>query len=136
MYQDDFDDNNESINVPYFPNKVTQIDPILFIDIDEDGRFLISKKAVQYLQQIQNEISIVSIVGPYRTGKSFLLNRFAGVQRGFELGNSTNPCTKGIWIWGITQNEGQTILLLDTEGLKIKMPMLDYQFYPVSQVRL
>lgn len=37
---------------------------------------------------------------------------------GFTLGNTTLPCTKGIWIWGrplIVDN--QAILILDTEGL-------------------
>lgn len=37
---------------------------------------------------------------------------------GFSLGNTTLPCTKGIWIWGrplIIDN--QAILILDTEGL-------------------
>jgi len=73
------------------------------------------------------------VVGPYRTGKSFLLNRFAGtgkmidlnlkikkgMQKGFALGSSTNPCTKGMWIWGkpIRLSENLHLLLLDTEGL-------------------
>ncbi|CAD8209805.1 unnamed protein product [Paramecium octaurelia] len=92
--------------------------PILFIDIDEDGKFLMSKKAVQFIQAIETNIAIISIVGQYRTGKSYLLNRFAGQQTGFTLGSSTNPCTKGIWIWGKrVESDNLTILLLDTEGL-------------------
>ena len=41
-------------------------------------------------------LAVISVIGPYRTGKSFLLNRFAGKQKGFEIGNSTNACTKGM----------------------------------------
>ena len=37
----------------------------------------------------------------YRTGKSYLLNRvILNRQRGFGVGPTVNPCTKGIWIWG------------------------------------
>lgn len=47
------------------------------------------------------------------------MNRFAGYQKGFELGSSTNPCTQGIWIWGkpLRLDDNTSLLLLDTEGL-------------------
>ena len=64
-------------------------------------------------------MGIICVAGPYRTGKSYLLNRFAGTQKGFEIGPSTNPCTKGIWIWGepIKISPDFHIVLMDTEGL-------------------
>ena len=67
------------------------------------------------------KIGVICIAGPYRTGKSFLLNRFAGNQKGFEIGMSTNPCTKGIWIWGspLQISNDFSIILMDTEGLSI-----------------
>lgn len=68
---------------------------------------------------IDKKIAVVSVAGPYRTGKSFLLNRFAGQQYGFALGASTNPCTEGLWIWGepIDLDAETCVLLIDTEGL-------------------
>jgi GTPase Era involved in 16S rRNA processing len=90
------------------------------MDIDENGKFIVSKKAINLLSSIETQIAIISIAGQYRTGKSFLLNRFAGQQRGFAIGPSTNPCTKGIWIWGepIQISENLSVILLDTEGLR------------------
>ena len=74
---------------------------------------------------------MVTVVGPYRTGKSFLLNRFAGLQSGFEIGPSTNPCTKGIWIWGkpIKISEEISVVLMDTEGLSKKHKSLFLMLY-------
>lgn len=74
---------------------------------------------------------MISVVGPYRTGKSFLLNRFAGLQSGFEIGPSTNPCTKGIWIWGkpIKISDDISVILMDTEGLSIDIFHFCQKFY-------
>lgn len=45
------------------------------------------------------KVSVVAIAGPYRTGKSFLANRLLNQSKGFEIGSTTQACTKGIWIW-------------------------------------
>ena len=39
--------------------------------------------------------------------------------KGFAIGPTTNPCTKGIWIWNkpIYLSENNVMILLDTEGL-------------------
>ncbi len=63
------------------------------------------------------------MAGPYRTGKSFLLNRLIGKSgpnvAGFEIGSTVQSCTKGIWVWGrpIKVNDDMHAILLDTEGL-------------------
>ena len=38
---------------------------------------------------------------PYRTGKSFFVNRVLLDQKkgGFQVGPTINPCTKGLWLW-------------------------------------
>jgi len=38
---------------------------------------------------------------------------------GFAIGPTTNPCTKGIWIWSkpVRLNETTDMIILDTEGL-------------------
>ena len=59
------------------------------------------KETVEYLKTFEGNIALCSIVGKYRTGKSFLLNRIMELNglKGFRVSSSTNACTKGIWIW-------------------------------------
>lgn len=39
--------------------------------------------------------------------------------KGFEIGPTTMPCTKGIWIWSepIELTNDTVLLIVDTEGL-------------------
>ena len=147
--------SEKDLEVRYVVNE-----PILLLNIDDSGKILLNKKALTMLKHIKTNIACISVVGPYRTGKSFLLNRFLGnffscsfykktlklinkmsffllfssfslfysfkylilgTQNGFEIGPSTNPCTKGIWIWGkpLKFDENLSIILIDTEGLGI-----------------
>lgn len=66
-------------------------------------------------------MAIVCVAGPYRTGKSFLLNTLVGRQEeraGFQVGGSIRACTKGIWLWGEPVKKGDsTYLFMDSEGL-------------------
>jgi hypothetical protein len=67
-------------------------------------------------------LGIISIVGKYRTGKSFFVNRVLLDQKkgGFQVGPTINPCTKGLWLWKKTiaspNNPDMDIILIDTEG--------------------
>ena len=38
---------------------------------------------------------------------------------GFAIGPSTNPCTKGIWMWNkpVRLNDTTDMIILDTEGM-------------------
>lgn len=54
-------------------------EPILLLNIEDSGKVLLSKKAMQIIKSIKTNIAIICVVGPYRTGKSFLLNRFLGI---------------------------------------------------------
>uniref|UniRef100_A0A673LNH1 Guanylate-binding protein 1-like n=1 Tax=Sinocyclocheilus rhinocerous TaxID=307959 RepID=A0A673LNH1_9TELE len=77
------------------------------------------KDAIEFLSRINEPVVVVSVVGLYRTGKSYLMNRLAGQQSGFALGNTIESKTKGIWMWCVPHpcKEGHTLVLLDTEGL-------------------
>ena len=95
--------------------------------IYENNKFIIPKEAKNLLANLPyKNISIISLVGKYRTGKSFLLNRvLLNIQSsGFGVGPTFKACTKGIWIWSdpiMIKNkyckEKFPCFLIDTEGL-------------------
>ncbi len=75
-------------------------------------------------------MGVISVCGKYRTGKSYILNKLFMEQlqvdrqkRGFNVGPTINPCTKGLWIWkevfyGQNDEEKEMpIVIIDTEGL-------------------
>eukprot|EP01114_Cavostelium_apophysatum_P021485 TRINITY_DN7512_c0_g1_i1.p1 TRINITY_DN7512_c0_g1~~TRINITY_DN7512_c0_g1_i1.p1 ORF type:complete len:226 (-),score=43.37 TRINITY_DN7512_c0_g1_i1:103-738(-) len=93
--------------------------PIHFIVFDPKTQKLsVTEEALSFLNSLEDDVRVITIAGRYRTGKSYLLNRFWDKQKGFKLGSTVNSETKGIWIWGHALREnGKTYLLLDTEGL-------------------
>lgn len=56
----------------------------------------IEPKAVEFLESLESEtFGTLSIVGKYRTGKSYLVNSvLLNNSRAFEVGPTINPCTK------------------------------------------
>ena len=104
---------------------------IPFITYNESSKkFIINKDAKKILSNPSNKkIGIISLVGKYRTGKSFLLNKVIinnneSNTNGFAVGPTIKPCTKGIWLWSKPliingdSNEGKfPTYLIDTEGL-------------------
>ncbi|CDW74480.1 guanylate-binding n-terminal domain containing protein [Stylonychia lemnae] len=104
----------DSVDLSQFPDE-----PIQFIQIDDKGKCKINHSAFDMLSKITTKIAIICVAGPYRTGKSFLLNRLLGKQDGFEIGSTVQSCTKGLWIWGrpIRVSQDMHAILLDTEGL-------------------
>eukprot|EP00284_Hemiselmis_tepida_P006690 CAMPEP_0174933084 /NCGR_PEP_ID=MMETSP1355-20121228/43527_1 /TAXON_ID=464990 /ORGANISM="Hemiselmis tepida, Strain CCMP443" /LENGTH=88 /DNA_ID=CAMNT_0016179551 /DNA_START=36 /DNA_END=299 /DNA_ORIENTATION=- len=73
---------------------------IVFIGMEGEGdsaKFNVSDEAKEFLETLQPPIAIASIVGKYRTGKSFLVNRMLldVVGSGFQVGATVNSCTKG-----------------------------------------
>ncbi|KAF4114033.1 hypothetical protein G5714_004256 [Onychostoma macrolepis] len=58
---------------------VTMNKPVCIIDT-VDGKLCVQQSALQILQQIQQPVVVVAVVGLYRTGKSYLMNRLARKQ--------------------------------------------------------
>ncbi|XP_059131292.1 guanylate-binding protein 6-like [Peromyscus eremicus] len=79
----------------------------------------VNQKAIEILDTISQPVVVVAIVGLYRTGKSYLMNRLAGQNHGFPLGSTVQSETKGIWMWCVPHptKPKHTLVLLDTEGL-------------------
>ncbi|GCC21636.1 hypothetical protein chiPu_0020111 [Chiloscyllium punctatum] len=52
--------------------------PMCLIENIQDGKLVLNGEAFQLLSSIKEKLVVVSIVGFYRTGKSYLMNRLAG----------------------------------------------------------
>ncbi|KAK9979975.1 hypothetical protein ABG768_013377 [Culter alburnus] len=91
--------------------------PICLVE-NVNGSLCVCKGAIEFLSRISEPVVVVSVVGLYRT-LPYLMNRLAGQQSGFALGNTIESKTKGIWMWCVPHlyKEGHTLVLLDTEGL-------------------
>ncbi|XP_067582924.1 guanylate-binding protein 6-like isoform X3 [Pseudorca crassidens] len=94
------------------------MDPICLVENDNE-LLSVNQEALQILEKISQPLVVVAIVGLYRTGKSYLMNRLKGQNNGFPLGSTVQSKTKGIWMWCVPHpsKSDHTLVLLDTEGL-------------------
>lgn len=92
----------------------------------ERTRLILNPKALEILRSISGPICVIAIVGPCRSGKSYILSRLinsTGERCHFDLGHEMDPKTMGIWMWDqpfkmkLKSEEEVTIILLDTEGI-------------------
>ncbi|XP_003479190.1 guanylate-binding protein 1-like [Cavia porcellus] len=92
--------------------------PVCLIE-NVKGQLKVNQEALKILSAITQPVVVVAIVGLYRTGKSYLMNKLAGKKRGFSLGSTVQSHTKGIWMWCVPhpKDSKRTLVLLDTEGL-------------------
>jgi len=103
-----------------------QTEPLQLVSVARDGsrwKFTVLEEGLRMLEAYgQRQVSVCTVCGPYRTGKSYLLNLLLGtIQRGekqFQVGSTTRACTEGIWMWGSSEslNDGNTMLFIDCEG--------------------
>lgn len=119
------------------PHAVSIIEPI-----DGDSKLAMTADADALFKKIgmaSNDgrpeplVAPVVVIGPYRSGKSFLLNQLLGVgcTHGFGVGHRRHTQTRGIWMWSEPvvieptpgtddANSGAPIhvLMIDTEGFE------------------
>ena len=104
--------NNNNFAIPFITfNNSTQ-------------KFIISPESKKILcNSSYSKIGIISLIGKYRTGKSFLLNKILQKKQCFNVGSSIKPCTKGIWLYSnpllISNSFCQEfpVFFIDSEGL-------------------
>ncbi|XP_044503117.1 guanylate-binding protein 4-like isoform X1 [Mangifera indica] len=80
----------------------------------------LSSEGLEAIRRITTPIAAVAVIGPYRSGKSFLLNQLLSLScnAGFGVGHMRDTKTKGIWVWG-------TPLEMDIDGMKTSVFYLD-----------
>lgn len=97
-----------------------------FITVDSNGKYILHPKAEEFIAGILDPLAVLSIVGKYRTGKSYLLNQVvldAAPGEGFGVGNTTNAHTRGLLVANkllkIRQQDGTILntIVIDTEGI-------------------
>ena len=103
------------------PNKTSSSEskeePIQLVLSSNNGLLEITTEAINILTGLKNEkLSILSINGPFSTGKSYLANSIINKKNvGFNVGQKT----EGIWLWvsPTLLNNGSKLLILDCQGL-------------------
>eukprot|EP00045_Choanoeca_perplexa_P014465 m.170277 g.170277 ORF g.170277 m.170277 type:complete len:833 (-) comp16684_c0_seq4:145-2643(-) len=104
--------------------------PLQLIARTEDGKLEVVRESIEFIINTWSSepFEVVAVVGPFHSGKSFLVNQFLGLMDGFELGPTVKPTTEGVWAFNVpvTDGEGLNILFLDTEGLSAPGNTPDY----------
>ena len=113
--------------------------PLQLVRVSADGTgFELGEDALRVLRSIRGPVAVAAVAGRARQGKSSLLNgllrtanagnanaggKTSSSSGGFEVGPTTRPTTKGLWIWGspieVNSADGgkHHLILLDTEGI-------------------
>ena len=93
--------------------------PVEFITTGSGSALVVNKDIIPLLEKETRPVTVICVVGPYRTGKSYLLNRIMNNKSGFPLGANVEAETKGIWLWmgDFFGDPTRALILLDTEGL-------------------
>ncbi|KAL6500540.1 hypothetical protein OROHE_025906 [Orobanche hederae] len=77
----------------------------------------LAREGLEAIEKITTPIAAVAVIGPYRSGKSFLLNQLLSLSC-FGVGHLRDTKTKGIWVWG-------TPIELEIDGVKTSVFYLD-----------
>ena len=93
-----------------------------------NNNLVLEKSALDVISKIEGEVAVIVIVGPYRSGKSFILSSIINVFNGavrkekpFKVGHKDEAFTKDVWISDdvlkVKDKLGQdlNVILIDTE---------------------
>ena len=83
--------NNNNYNINSQQKTFYRDRPLKLVDIKEDGLFEITSEGISFLSSLKNQsIAVLSVTGPYRSGKSFLANLIMNNMGGFKVGKINN----------------------------------------------
>jgi len=96
--------------------------PVRLLDVEESSEaFQLSEEGLGYLARQPSPLYVVPMLGVYRSGKSFLLNRCMGLhapyEGGFGVGHQQDTHTRGLYVCAEPLPTGGTVVWMDTEGL-------------------
>ena len=98
---------------------------------EEKSSVLLNKKTLEsHLGSITDQTLVVSIIGPFQTGKSSFVSHFTGERINISIGDGNEEETQGVWLygpyqfnalkrrWGLSEVSGDStkVLFVDTEG--------------------
>lgn len=95
-------------------------EPLHLLRPSEDHGSLVANPAAMNRLRAMGSVTVLSIVGNQRGGKSTLMNLLHSRRlRGFQVAHYMDPQTHGIWVWPKPhpRRAGVTVLLVDSEGL-------------------
>jgi hypothetical protein len=77
----------KNIDLTQYPERAIQL---LSIENDSKNSLKLNTQALEILSSIPSttRLAVICVAGPYRSGKSFLLNRLLGRSDGFEIGGT------------------------------------------------
>ena len=106
--------NHEKVKVPG--------KPIQLIKENDKGELELVHDTLNKIKGLEGSVAIGCVVGPYRSGKSFIASLLLNKSNAFELGSTVKSCTRGIWMYDTpikhrNKNGEFNLILLDTEGL-------------------
>ncbi len=98
----------------------SESESIQLISQNNKGDLVINETALDMIKNINGNLAVFVIVGPYRQGKSYILNRLMDSKCCFKLGHTDNSCTKGVWMSKPILKHSNTngsfnVIYLDTE---------------------
>lgn len=91
---------------------------LMSIDISTDGTvsYCVPQETQDFLSELHEDITPIAAVGPYRSGKSWMLGYLSKQPAAFNTSNGSQACTRGIHI-NTKPLLHQKLLFMDTEGL-------------------
>jgi hypothetical protein len=102
--------------------------PIVLPSATDPTKLTLQKQGLDALRAVRGPVAPVVVIGPYRSGKSFLLNQLLGVpcDEGFGVGHTRQTETKGVWVWSEptlvpsseTGTQPTSVVYVDTEGFE------------------
>ena len=108
--------NNEQTTLKPKEKNTSSLQLINKLEENNQINLEVTNEGMEYLNQLNsNFISIISVIGPEKSEKTYFSNLLIGDKDAFD--NSKSTC--GIYMWGqpIAHGENTDLLVLDTEGL-------------------